>query len=372
MIRRPLLRASNLSVLIDSKSISIYNRNRFRKLFIIGTQHMSVTLEDISNHLGLSVSTVSKALNAYDDVAPRTKQRVVDAAEELGYHPNVAARSLRRGRTDRIGLLTDNSIGFLRDYLGEVVPGAAMATEARENNLVLYTAANNRPNAVERICRAREVDGVVLIWASELEQVIATLSAENVPFVVLGRSSDDPDVSYIVANNKRGAYELTAHLIEQGHTRIGFTTRPELVETNAERFAGYCQALDDAGVTFDRELIIPTRIEPNSGYKAMQTFLDRPAPPTAVFAFHDLLAVDALRAIEERGLRVPDDMALAGFEGLRSSLTTDPPITTVAQPLGTMGRMAVEMLFKLIDDKAQPAQQVTVSVELQVRRSTIR
>lgn len=331
---------------------------------------MSITIEDIARELGISGSTVSKALNDYADVAQETKQRVLAVAREMGYHPNTAARSLRLGRTDQIGILTNNSIAFLRDYLGEVIPGAALAAEQHANNLVLFTAVREPLHAVARISRSRQVDGLVLVWADALEQTIATLTAENFPFVVLGRRIERPDVSCVVADNVDGAYRLTRYLIEKGHRRIGFTTRPGLVETNAERFRGYRLALEEAGIAFDESLVVSTRIEPDSGYKAMNAFLDLAQPPTAVFFFHDLLAVDGLRAANERGVAVPQEIAIAGFEGLRSGLITTPAITTVSQPLMEMGRLAVEMLFSRIEDNDAPPSRLTVPVELIVRAST--
>lgn len=331
---------------------------------------MAITIEDISRALGISASTVSKALNDYADVSQETKERVRSTALQMGYHPNSAARNLRRGRTEQIGILTNNSIAFLRDYLGEVIPGAALAAEQHNNSLVLYTAVTDPQTVVARICRSRPVDGLVLVWADAMDETIATLSAENFPFVVLGRRIERPDVSCVVADNVDGAYRLTQYLISQGHRRIGFTTRPALVETNAERYRGYCQALAHADIQLDESLVITTQIEPESGYKAMNALLDLDQPPTAVFFFHDLLAVDGLQAARERGLRVPEDMAIAGFEGLRSSLITTPAITTVTQPLMDMGRLSVEKLFERIENNSGPPARITVPVALTVRAST--
>ena len=330
---------------------------------------MSVTIDDISRHLGLSVSTVSKALNGYSDVSPRTRERVVKATKTLGYHPNRVARSLRRGRTDKIGLLINNPVEFLSEYIGDVMSGAAVAADHAEQNLVLFTSRVNDAVGLRRICRAREVDGLLLIFDPSAEAV-QLLNQEQMPFVVFGRRSAQPNVAYIAPDNYRGAYELTSHLLQQGHTRIAFTTRPQLGTTNIDRFAGYRQALLDVGVPLDEDLIIETVPGKHDGYDAMHALLDLDDRPTALFAFYDLVAADAIRAAKERGLRVPDDIAVVGFDGLRLSTRTEPPLTTVRQPLARMGEMAIEMLMEQIngDDESTPTQQ-TMPVTLQLRAS---
>ena len=330
---------------------------------------MSVTIEELSKQLGISVSTVSKALNGYQDVAEATRNRVLKRANELGYHPSSAARSLRRGRTDKIGFLVNNPMPFVGDYISDIISGAALTAEQLGNNLILYTTAVSHPNELKRICRARDVDGLMLIFEPSLEAV-AVLHQEKMPFVVFGRRVDQPAVSFVAPDNQAGAYALTQHFIEQGHRRIGFTPRPILGSVSEDRFLGYQQALADAGIPLLDELIVETIIEPLSGYKAMNSFLDLPEPPTAVFTFYDLMAVDALHAAHERGLRVPEDVAIAGFDGLRSSLITNPRLTTVQQPLKQMGQRAMEMLLNRIEDSTQLPINETFPVELVIRQST--
>jgi LacI family transcriptional regulator len=331
---------------------------------------MTVTIWDIANHLDLSVSTVSRALNGYDDVAPKTRERVFKAAKTLGYYPSATARNLRRGRTDKIGLFINTSITYMSEYLSELFPGATIAAEKEGYNLVFYTGAVNRPDELLRVCRAREVDGVILLWAGEIDETISFLQQEELPFILLDRRVDGPDVSYIAADNQNGALSLTRHFIELGHRRIGFTARPELGATSTDRLAGYRQALTEADIPFDESLVISTVIEPRSGYFAANELLDLADPPTAIFAIHDTVAVDAFQAVIERGLRVPKDVAIAGFDGFLSSLTTQPPLTTVKLPLSDMGRLALETLLAHVADRAQPATRIELPVRLLVRQST--
>lgn len=331
---------------------------------------MPVNIEDISKQLGLSVSTISKALNGYPDVSEGTRALVLEKARKLGYQPSAAARNLRRGRTDKIGLLVNHSLRYISEYLAEVIAGVALAAEKNGKNIILYTETVAQPDELIRICRSGEFDGALLVWANPEVGLLQTIENEAMPYLVFGRRVEYEFSSYVAPDNFDGAYQLTRHLIELGHQRLGFMSRPMHGPINDDRFGGYRQALQDADLSVDESLIVPTSLEPDSGYHAMNSMLDKHKPPTAVFAFYDLLAVDALRAATERGLRVPDDVAIVGFDGLRSSMIANPPITTVRQPLQEMGREAVRLLLMQIEDRDLPPQRLTYPVELLVRPST--
>ena len=197
------------------------------------------------------------------------------------------------------------------------------------------------------------------------------LLAEDVPFVVLGRRVTHPQASYIAPDNYQGAFELMQHLYDLGHRRIAFTTRPTMGRTNEDRYNAYRDFLTGAGIPFDPDLVVETRLEPRSGYHAAQKLLDLPEPPAAIFAFHDYVAIDVHQAILDRGLKIPDDIALAGFDGLRASMITSPPITTVNQPLAEIGRQSVLTLLDRIENNDQPPIQRTLPVELNPRQSTV-
>lgn len=289
---------------------------------------------------------------------------------EFGFNPHVA-RTLRRGRTDKLGLLLNSSISFMTDHLADVMSGAALAAEPYGINLVLYTSTISSNEALGQICRAREIDGAILIWSAGIDATIQMLQHERIPFVVLGRRIDQPNVSYIVPDNFGGAKSATRHLISMGHRRIGFLTRVEYGATNTDRLAGYGAALSDEGIAIDEELILPTRIEPDSGYHATHLLLDRPNPPTAVLAFDDAVALDALRAAMDRGCNVPDDIAIVGFDGLRTTMISKPGITTVSVPLQEMGAKAIELLVRQIANPDAAPEQHTVPVSLIIRASTV-
>ena len=294
---------------------------------------MAVTIQDIAQHLQIAPSTVSKALNGYKHISAETRTRVQDAANSLGYVPSAAARNLRRQRTDKIGFSFSVPVPLMSDYVSGLIIGAVTAAEEQGFNLTLYPSMDDQMKQLRQICRAREVDGLLLFGRPQMAQTTQPiLEQESIPFVVVGRSVENPDVSFVKSDDPAGAYAITKHLIEQGHRRIAFTTRPSMGITSRDRFGGYQQALSEAGIELDEALIVSTSFEADSGYYAMNQLLDLPEPPTAVFAIHDMVAVDCLRAARERGLRVPDDIAIAGFDDWRISLTTDPPLTTVRPP----------------------------------------
>ena len=169
---------------------------------------MPVTIADLSKHLNLSVSTVSKALNGYPDVAERTRKRVLMAARELDYYPSAAARSLRRQKTNKIGMLSNYPISRVGDYVAQLITGAAVAAEKEGYNLILYTTIGNQGVAeqfeqLRQICRAREVDGMLILWASRMDETVRLMESESLPFIVVARRVPNPQVSFVVADNFR-------------------------------------------------------------------------------------------------------------------------------------------------------------------------
>ncbi len=331
---------------------------------------MPVKIEDIAQQLDISVSTVSKALNNYVDVSDATRKRVQAVANKLGYFPSASAQSLRRQRTNRIGLAVNYPIASIGEFLAELMIGAALAAERAGFNLILYPTVGQQYNRVARVCQTREVDALLLLWGSQMTRSFALLNKDKMPFVVVTRRVDDSKVPFVVSDNLGGALMLTRHLISLGHRRIAFTPIPELHTTNRDRFAGYRQALKEANIPYDEQLVVPVTMASENRYAAMNQLMDLPDPPTAVFAFHDYVAIDVLRAAADRGLRVPEDVAIAGFDGMHSSLITTPPLTTVKQPVQEMGERAVEVLLNQLTNNLK-VHQVVLPVELLPRQSTL-
>lgn len=331
---------------------------------------MSISISDIAKHLNLSNSTVSKALNGYVDVSAKTRELVMQTARELGYQPSAAARNLRRGRTDKIGLFLNTSIEYVVDYLSGIIPGAVMTAQGFSKNLLIYTITDNDPNQLLKVCRAGEIDGVILFSTHYDSHTIETLLDEKFPFVVMGREIRDERVSYVVPDYYDGSYRATQYLIELGHKRIAFMTRPELTTANERRLQGYLDALSDFGIEHNDSLIVETRLVANSGVKPTEQLLSLSEIPTAIFAFHDLVAVDVIKTLQDHGFSVPEDISVIGFDGLRAGFMTMPHITTVTQPLELIGQRVIDIVNqKIVYPDTAPVQEI-VPVELVIRGSS--
>lgn len=329
-----------------------------------------MTIKDLSKHLGLSIATVSKALNGYSDISAKTKELVLKASEDLGYHPNTTARNLRLQRTGKIGLIhplkafeSEIMMGFFR--------GLALAAQTHDYNLVLYTISSENSEMIQQICRSKEIDGLILMGTSIsgiTHGSIKRLQKEALPFVILGHPVEE-DVPFITSDNQSGLTSIMQHLLGLGHKRIAYIARSDDFENNALRFAAYKGALANAGIPFKADLLVDAPYTPYSGMSAMRVLLELPHPPSAVVAFNDHIAIDACRAVLERGLGVPEDIAIAGYGNIPSSLITTPPITTAAMPLREMGEAALEALLSLLETGVAPPQRI-FPTQLIVRAST--
>lgn len=331
---------------------------------------MATTITDIAAKLNISKSTVSKALNGYADISVETRELVLRTATELGYQPSAAAISLSRGKTNRIGLFLNTSIDYVIEYLSGIISGAVRTANELGKHLVLYTLTDNDPTYLLQICRSREIDGVILFSTHYDDQTIDLLLDDEFPFVVMGRRILDERVSFVVPDYADGAYQSAKYLIEMGHRRIGYMTRPELGTANDEHFAGYQQALQEADIPLEADLIVETWLQPQSGVEPTQKLLNLPERPTAIMAFHDFLAIDAIQVIQGAGLCVPDDISVMGFDGLRVGLMTSPRITTVQQPFERIGQRVVEIVNMAVDGELLTPIQETIPVEVIVRESS--
>lgn len=335
---------------------------------------MPTDIRSIAKHLGLSVSTVSKALNGYDRVSDATRERIIQVAQEYNYYPRRAARSLRRNKTEKVGLVLYTQTPLSNrssEYYFEIIRGAATTAESKGYNLILYLTVGTQLDRLINICRSHEVDCLILmIGSGALHGPVDLLIKEEFPFIVLNKHPNYSNITYIVSDHEKGAKDAVEHLIKLGHQRIAYIGREDDPETSGDRLAGYRQALLGHGITLDESLVVLTSSQSTSAYQAMKGLLDQPLRPTAVFAYSDGWAIEALRAISEYGLVVPNDISLVGFDDLRASSLTHPPLTTVRQHLTELGQQAIETLLQQLEDNPSSPIQRTIPVELIVRQST--
>jgi LacI family transcriptional regulator len=335
---------------------------------------MATDIRGIAKHLGLSVSTVSKALNGYDSVSETTRKRIMQVARKYNYYPSRAARSLRNNKTEKVGLVLYTYTPLSNrssEYYFEVIRGAATAAESKGYNLVLYLTVGNQLDRLMNVCRSHEVDSLILMLGTgNMDEPVNLLIKEKIPFIVLNKHPRHLNVAYIVSDHEQGAKDAVDHLIKLGHQRIAYLGREDDPETSGDRLAGYSRSLLDHGIAIDESLIAYASSQPMSAYRAMKQLLEQPIRPTAVFAYSDAWAIEALHAISESGLQVPSDISLIGFDDLRTASAAIPPLTTVRQHLTELGKQAIEALLQQVEENPRFAIQRTVSVELVERQST--
>ena len=323
------------------------------------------TVRDIATHAGVSIATVSRVLNEQQHVAPETRDLVQRAIDSLG------GRSPRR-RPAPAGAVLVRCPYLLTDYFGLIVSSIAETLELHGRQVVLNAGEAAQQSAVLPSLADRPgIDGAIVVLPPEPGDELVALQAAGFPFVVVDPREPVPrDIAAVSAAHFAGARSLTAHLVGLGHRRIGLLAGPDNWLASGARRAGHVSALADAGVLLDPALAIPGEPTVRFGHEAAQRLLDLPEPPTALVAFNDKAASGALAAAVQRGLRVPADLSVAGFDDIDLAQATRPTLTTVRQPLAEMGRIAVGLLIRMLERHRLDALHVELATELVIREST--
>lgn len=326
-----------------------------------------VTIEDVAARAGVSIATVSRVVNGRYGVSARTIERVQSIIDDLGYESSLVARSLRSQQTNVIAIL----VSGIEPFSAELLKGAARALQDTGYELIVYSGGMSGQEGWERRSLSRLsgtlADGIILVTPTVLE--VST----NQPVVAVDPHVGGSTLPTVTSQNLEGARAATRHLVELGHRRIGFLAgRPDL-ESARRREAGYREALADAGIPFDPDLVRVGGFTEESAELPARELLTLPGRPTAVFAANDLSAIQVLRTAADLGLSVPDDVSVVGFDNIPESALTDPPLTTVDQSIQALGIEAVRMLLDRIehpDRTGDEPEQVTLPTELVIRRST--
>ncbi len=329
-----------------------------------------LTLDEIGNLAGVSRATVSRVINNYPHITPDVRARVQKVIQETGYQPNLIARSLASDRSGIIGLVIpcDSRAVFTDPYFASLIQGITRATNQRSLtlSLFLFHSIEEETITTRSILTTGLLDGLIITADRREDPLLAHMVGYDLPLLVIGRPDAEVDCPYVNADNVHGAYLATEHLIRLGRQRIAMIAS-ELNTAGQDRYAGYCNALQAYGVPFDEHLVAMGDFSLDSGYEALKRLL--PQQPDAVFVCSDTMALGAQRAIREAGLRMPDDIAVVGFDDLPPAVHGDPQLTTVRQPIEEMGMVAVDMLSAIIEGAETPAS-VILPVELIIRESS--
>lgn len=335
------------------------------------------TIRELARHCGVSVATVSRVFNSPEVVSQETRQRILDVAVQIGYLPNESARTLATKKSHLVGLVWDTDHrrpGWRHPFLQEILVALKTALSGHGLHLLMLAAADSSgPDTRQRYLRAvrrHNLDGLVIIDNGDRDPAVLALADAGVPCVALDLRVAGPTCTYVTSDNAGGAALAARHLVERGHRRIATITGPQRTWPAAERLTGFRAALAGAGLALPEEYVVESNFYLDGGHAAMRRLLALAEPPTAVFAAGDEMAVGAMRAIAEAGLRVPDDVAVVGFDDIDVAALVPPGLTTVAQDKAGFGTAAADALVAMLRDGDEPAQPTALPTTLVVRGST--
>ena len=331
----------------------------------------NMTLEDIAKLAGVSRSTVSRVINNHPNVSQSVRQHVWEVIQETGYHPNLAARSLASQRSNIIALVIPRSVStfFSDPYFPRLTQGVAQACNESDLTLslfIIHTEEDER-KLFPRITRPGLVDGLIIQSTNANDELFEKLSENRVPYVVAGRPMNTSDASYVDVDNVAAAFSAVRHLVHLGRRRIGTVTGSLNTTVGLDRFQGYKRGLSESNLSFDKLLVAEGDFTEDSGYYCAQRLL--PHKPDALFIASDIMALGGMRAIHEAGLKVPEDIAIVGFDDLPPATRSNPPLTTVRQPIRRLGIKLVETLSDVIENGPNPPRRVIFGTELVIRDS---
>jgi LacI family transcriptional regulator len=327
-----------------------------------------VTIIDVAREAGVSYATVSRVVNNKNSIVPDKRARVLAAMERLGYVPNMQARKLAGGRSQVVGLVLHD---VWNSYAVEIMRGVDEELAAAEYDLLLYTSRRRATIETAHVATLTQglAEGVLLLLPRDLGAYVDSLQQRHFPYVLVDHEGIGDIGPAVGATNRQGGFDATRYLLELGHRRIGFISGALELGCARERLDGYQAALDQHHVPFKPSLMREGDFFQPRAYACALELLDLPEPPTAIFASNDVSAMGVMEAARDRGLRVPDDLSVVGFDDIPQADHMQPALTTVRQPLEEMGRVAARLLLAMIRDPERPPERVELPTELIVRAS---
>jgi LacI family transcriptional regulator len=331
---------------------------------------MPLTIEDIAKMSGVSRSTVSRVINGDPHVTEQTREKVQSILHSIEFQPNLAARSLAAGRTKVIGLVIPTGVLslFTDPYFPLVIQGVSAVCNARGYSVMLWLAEPEyERKTISQILYNGLIDGVLVSSMLVNDPLIERLSESKRPFITIGRHPTNEKISYVDVDNRTGSYQGVDYILQKGHRRVGMINGPRNTIASQDRYQGYEDAHRDYRVPVYPELLVEGEFSDATGYQAMKRLL--PYQPDAIFVASDAMALAAMRAILEEGLRIPEDIAVVGFDDIPTAATSRPPLTTVRQPIQQTGSMAAEILVDMIEHPSEEARHMVLPTELVIRSS---
>lgn len=333
---------------------------------------MALTLEDIAKASGVSRSTVSRVINGDHSVKSATREKVMQVISQTNFQPNLAARGLAAGRTNVIGLLIPSGVAalFTDPYYPLFIQGVSSACNALQYTVMLWLAEPEyERRMINQILHNGLIDGVIVSSMLIDDPIVQSLYTSKMPFVLVGRHPT-LDVNYLDVDNFQGGLTATAHLLQIGRRRVGTITGPQNMIAAVDRYQGYLEAHRLRNLPVNPEWVVEGDYTELSGYTHMNELLRKHVD--AVFVASDMMAYGAMHAIKDAGLQIPDDVAVVGFDDLASSERSNPPLTSIRQPVHRMAAIAAETLVDLILHPVKQTRHLVLPTELVIRESSIK
>lgn len=335
---------------------------------------MATTLKDIAEHIGVSITTVSRGLAGYSDVAEETRLRILAAADELGYRPNLTARRLKKQRTGILGFIMPTSRPRFSDpFFSELIAGIGNEAAAHEYDLLVSThppESDAETTAYQRALQRDWVDGLIVVRTRKNDKRIRLLHEHNFPFVAFGRADVGIDYPYVDEDGAAGMRLITQHFIDLGHRRIGFITPPKSLMFSHYRLQGFLETMAEHDLHVRDEWLVEGDLTQRGGAAAVEQLLAVRPKLTAIICGNDMMAIGAINRIQQRRLRVGKDIAVAGFDDIPTASFVTPSLTTINQPIYDIGRRTCAMLIDIINGRSPDNPHVLLTPALIVRASS--
>lgn len=332
---------------------------------------MATSIKDVAREAGVSIATVSRVLNDIDVVNEDTKKKVLDAIKELGYRPNIVARSLKTQRTKTIGILLPD---ISNQFYPEIVRGAEDVSNIYDYNIILCNSDLDIEKEKEylRVLKEKMVDGVIYMSSSLRDEILELINELDLKTVLVETRDKDGVLPSVTIDNIKGSYDSTNLLIKKGIKDIAFIgTKKDNMNAWGDRYVGYEKAMNEAGIKIDSELVYLDTIKVKSGYEGIQHFLGLNKKFKGVVCASDDIAMGAINALRDKGMEIPRDVSVVGFNDNFAASIFYPKITTVSQPTYDMGSVAMRMLIKMLNKKELDEPNYVLEHELIERESTI-
>jgi LacI family transcriptional regulator len=325
------------------------------------------TIKDIAKRANVAISTVSYVLNNSKNVKPETKERIMKIIEELNYHPRMVARGLKTSKTSTIGIIVPD---ISHMFFTEIIRGIVDFFNKHNFSVILCNTDEDQEKETKYIHTlfGKDIDGLIFLGTGKDQQTLLK-NKKNIPVVIVDRKIGD-EFNSVMVNNHKGGYLATDYLLRKHPSEVLFLSGPLTVSTYLDRLSGYRDAVIANGYEFNRDLVHQCEVSPEGGYQCLEMLLEKSSPIRSIFAANDLIALGAMRALIKRGIQIPEQVSIIGYDNIYAASLVIPALTTIDQPKYKMGEQASELLLKQIKQEMNGEVEIVLDPELIIRETT--